>query len=142
MKDEFKNLPANPSPDEAPGGKSPDEAPSPRPAAEYETFWHSLIGEKAAAAFVDQSIRTMQSLRQRGGGPKYVRLSARSIKYRRIDLRAWVEAKLVSSTSDPGLEAQPSDDGTEPATELHTQTVRQTGDADNAMSQEGAGSRR
>lgn len=48
----------------------------------------------------------MQNLRQRGGGPKYIRLSSRSIKYRRIDLREWAEAKMVSSTADPGLGGQ------------------------------------
>ena len=66
------------------------------------TFWFGLINEKLAGQFLGLSQRTMQSLRQRGGGPSFCRLSARCVKYRRIDLRDWSEARLRSSTSDPG----------------------------------------
>lgn len=67
-------------------------------------YWHALIDERAAAAFLDVSVRTMQSKRQTGDGPPFVRLSARSVKYTRYRLRAHAEARLVTSTSDPGLE--------------------------------------
>ncbi len=65
-------------------------------------YWFSLISEQEAAEFVDLTDRTLQKYRQSGGGPKFCRLSARSIKYRRHDLRLWSEAALRSSTSDPG----------------------------------------
>ena len=65
----------------------------------YE-FWFALITEIAAAAFLDLERRTMQSLRQRGGGPRFVRISSRCIKYRRADLRTWSEARLVSSAAE------------------------------------------
>ncbi len=68
-------------------------------------YWQALIDEKAAAAFCDLSERTIQGYRYRGGGPKYCRLSARCVKYRRLDLRLWVEERLRTSTSDPGPEA-------------------------------------
>ena len=67
-------------------------------------YWFGLIDEDPAADFLDQSKRTLQAWRQRGGGPKFVRLSARAVKYRRVDLRAHAEARLVTSTSDPGSE--------------------------------------
>ena len=65
-------------------------------------YWYALINEKAAARFLDLEPRTMQGLRQRGGGPDFIRISSRCIRYRRIDLREWAEARMRSSTSDPG----------------------------------------
>ena len=68
-------------------------------------FWESLIDEAAGAEFADVTVRCMQGLRYRGGGPKYVRLSSRCIRYRRRDIREWAEARLRSSTSDQGTKA-------------------------------------
>ena len=68
-------------------------------------FWYELIGEKIAGDFIGVVTRTMQLMRQRGGGPKYVFISARCLRYRRIDLKAWAEARMRSSTSDPGKAA-------------------------------------
>lgn len=68
-------------------------------------YWYELIDEKAMAAFLDVTDRSLQKWRQTGGGPKFVRISARCVKYRRIDGRAYAEDLLRSSTSDPGPEA-------------------------------------
>ncbi len=65
-------------------------------------FWYSHIDEEAAATFLDLSVRSMQGYRYKGGGPKFVRLSSRCVKYRRIDCRKWSEARLRTSTSDLG----------------------------------------
>ena len=65
-------------------------------------FWHELIDEKPAADFLDVKPRTMQKWRQTGEGPEYVRLSARCIRYTRALLRAYAEARIRKSTSDPG----------------------------------------
>ena len=64
-------------------------------------FWFQLIDEKAAAKFLNLTTRSMQAMRQRGGGPKFCRLSARCIKYRRVDLKNYADALMRSSTSDP-----------------------------------------
>ena len=80
-----------------------DDAPTP-PDTDTD-YWWSLITEKAAAAFQGVTERKMQKDRQTGGGPKYIRLSSRCIRYRRIDLRADAEARMRCSTSDPGAEA-------------------------------------
>ena len=84
--------------------KRADEMSLEHSPARDDGFWYRLIGEKKAAEFVDLTVRTMQALRQRGGGPVYVRISSRCVKYRRIDLRTWAERRLRSSTADPGPE--------------------------------------
>ena len=65
-------------------------------------YWHALIDEKEAGEFLKLSIRTMQSKRVYGGGPRFIRLSSRCIRYRRIDLREWADGHSLRSTSDPG----------------------------------------
>jgi len=65
-------------------------------------FWFALIDERTAAAFAGVGVRMLQKMRQRGGGPRYVVLSARCIRYRRSELRSWADQRLRSSTSDPG----------------------------------------
>ena len=67
-------------------------------------FWHKLINEKKAAAFLGVGERYMQSARQGGDGPHFVRLSARCIRYRRIDLKRWADERLRTSTADQGPE--------------------------------------
>ena len=68
-------------------------------------FWFSLIDEKEAASFLGLTDRTLQKYRQRGGGPKFVRVSSRCVRYRRYDCNQYSEARLRASTSDPGQEA-------------------------------------
>jgi predicted DNA-binding transcriptional regulator AlpA len=62
-----------------------------------------LITEHEAAAFVGYTIRALQNWRVRGGGPKFVRVSSRSVRYRPRELIEWAESRLRASTSDtPG----------------------------------------
>ena len=65
-----------------------------------DDYWHGLINEKAAAKFLGQSVRTTQGYRYRGGGPRFYRLSVRTVRYKRIDLREWAEAHAYHSTSE------------------------------------------
>ncbi len=84
---------------------SPNESPSAQATpghADGPTFWEALINEKEAGAFLGLSDRAMQKMRQTGGGPRYVHISSRCLRYRRIDLRTWADARMRSSTSDPG----------------------------------------
>ena len=57
-------------------------------------YWHALIDEKAAGAFLKLTARSMQAMRQRGDGPRYVVISSRCLRYRRIGLRAWADARV------------------------------------------------
>lgn len=61
-----------------------------------------LVNEREAAEFLGYTIRALQNWRVRGGGPVFVKVSERSVRYRRRDLMAWIEAKRRTSTSDPG----------------------------------------
>jgi len=57
--------------------------------------------EQEAARLLGLSRKTLQKFRLTGEGPRYVRVSARCVRYRLVDLRTWQESKLVSSTSEP-----------------------------------------
>lgn len=59
-----------------------------------------LINEKEAAEFLGYTVRALQNWRIRGGGPKFIKVSSRSVRYRFRDLLEWSESKLVSSTSE------------------------------------------
>ena len=63
-------------------------------------YLYSLIDEKDAAAFLGYSVRALQNWRVRGGGPNFVRVSKRSVRYRRKDLIEWTDDNTVSSTSE------------------------------------------
>ena len=58
-----------------------------------------LLTEQATAVLLCVSCRTLQGWRLRGGGPPYVRVSARCIRYRRTDLVAFAVERIRQSTS-------------------------------------------
>ena len=84
---------------------APIDAGQEAPSNGNDNFWHALINEKAAAEFLGLSVRTVQDYRQRGGGPRYIVISSRCLRYRRADLRDWAEERLRVSTSDAGKAA-------------------------------------
>ncbi len=59
-----------------------------------------LLTEKEAASILCYTPRALQNWRVRGGGPLYVKVSARSIRYRRRDLNQWVEERLRRHSSE------------------------------------------
>ncbi|WP_425405180.1 helix-turn-helix transcriptional regulator [Hwanghaeella sp.] len=59
-----------------------------------------LINEAEAAEFLGHSIRTIQNWRVRGGGPQFIKVSKRSIRYRRRDLIEWCERLRCAHTSE------------------------------------------
>ena len=65
-----------------------------------------LLDERAAAVALGLTPRTLQVWRVRGGGPPFVKVSSRCIRYRLIDLERWAAARLRTSTADPGVEAE------------------------------------
>jgi predicted DNA-binding transcriptional regulator AlpA len=62
---------------------------------------NTLVDEREAASILCYSVRALQNWRHRGGGPLFVRVSSRSIRYRRTDLAKWVEDRIVANTSQP-----------------------------------------
>ncbi len=62
-------------------------------------FIPTLVNEREAASILCYSVRALQNWRHRGGGPDFVKVSARSVRYRRADLEKWIAARTVSNTS-------------------------------------------
>ena len=86
-------------------GKEAAHSEVPNPMDGDGDYWFGLIVEDEAARFLKFSARALQGWRYGGGGPRFVRVNLRCVRYRRIDLREWSEARLRTSTSDPGQEA-------------------------------------
>lgn len=63
------------------------------------TYLDHLIDEYRAADFLGYTVRALRNWRVRGGGPVFIRVSSRSIRYRRRDLMAWADARVCASTS-------------------------------------------
>lgn len=64
-----------------------------------ETELDNLIKEREAADMLCYTVRALQNWRCRGGGPKFIKVSGRSVRYRRRDLLAWIDERTVRSTS-------------------------------------------
>ena len=60
----------------------------------------ALMHERAAAEYLGVSARFLQNRRIVGGGPKYIRISSRCIRYRLIDLIEFTQDRLVQTTSE------------------------------------------
>ncbi len=61
-----------------------------------------LLTEEEAAEAIGFSARFLQERRFRGGGPKFVKVSARAVRYRPADLVEWAAERVRTNTSDPG----------------------------------------
>ena len=78
------------------------DQPAGRPIPEHTD---ALLFTSEAAFLTGLRKRTLEAKRLRGGGPPFVRISARAVRYRRKDLMDWIETRLVSTTSDPGRQS-------------------------------------
>ncbi|GAB4253167.1 MAG: hypothetical protein Kow00122_11030 [Thermoleophilia bacterium] len=63
-----------------------------------------MVDERAAAARLGVSYRTLQGWRWRGGGPAYVKVGW-AVRYRLSDIEAFIEERRRRSTSDSGTVA-------------------------------------
>lgn len=59
----------------------------------------ALLNESAVAKQLDCETKTLQAWRCRGGGPPFVRVG-RLVRYAPDDVRAWIESRRVSNTSE------------------------------------------
>jgi hypothetical protein len=66
---------------------------------------NEILSTRQAAAYCGLSPRTLEKHRCLGGGPTYVKLG-RLVKYRVVDLEAWITGGQRRSTSDPGGAAE------------------------------------
>ena len=58
-----------------------------------------IYSEAEAADFLSMSKRTLQNMRQAGGGPAYVKISTRRVGYSLASLKTWVASRSVCSTA-------------------------------------------
>lgn len=64
-----------------------------------------LMNQGQAASYLGLSARTLENWRLKGGGPAFVRMSQRCVRYRREALDLWLMSREVTSTSAPLLAA-------------------------------------
>ena len=55
-----------------------------------------------AAFLLGVTTRTLEIWRMSGGGPQYIALGRRTVRYRRCDILSFMQACERRSTSDPG----------------------------------------
>lgn len=65
-------------------------------------FGNKLLSTEEAAKALGLSTRTLEGWRVTGGGPRFVRLSRRAVRYRPSELARFVETRELASTTDPG----------------------------------------
>jgi predicted DNA-binding transcriptional regulator AlpA len=59
-----------------------------------------LMSQRAVAEWLGVSGQWLSVGRHRGFGPPFVRLTPRMVRYRRGDVRAWLESRRYSSTAE------------------------------------------
>jgi DNA-binding transcriptional MerR regulator len=59
-----------------------------------------LLRQGEAATLLGVEPRTLEAWRCRGGGPPFVQVSSRAIRYRQADLVRWIEDRVRRSTSE------------------------------------------
>lgn len=64
-------------------------------ASAYASMVDRLIREEEAAEMLGVSVRTLQAWRYRGGGPPYVRISSRCVRYNHATLSQWAAEHMV-----------------------------------------------
>ncbi len=60
----------------------------------------TLLTQQEAAERLGMSKRWMEVRRYQGGGPPFVRVSSRCVRYRPEDLEQWAAERVRISTSD------------------------------------------
>ena len=58
-----------------------------------------LLTAPEVGCWLGVSPKTLESWRSAGGGPRYVRLSRKAVRYRRDDVKAFIEARLKAHTA-------------------------------------------
>ena len=59
-----------------------------------------LLTQREAATLLKLSERTVERMRVSGLGPKFIRVSGRSIRYRLTDIESYISSRVVASTSE------------------------------------------
>lgn len=62
----------------------------------------ALLYQAEVAYLTAQSERTLEAYRLKGGGPPFIVIGKRGVRYRRGDVQDWIATRRRRSTSDPG----------------------------------------
>lgn len=84
-----KNAAETPARDDQPAGRA------------IPTDRDALLHQAEVAYLTAQSERTLEAYRLKGGGPSFVVIGKRGIRYRRGDVLDWIEARRRQSTGKP-----------------------------------------
>ena len=82
---------------ELPNSSAFEEQPGGRPIPKHSD---ALLFTTEAAFLLGLSPRTLEAFRLRGGGPPFIAVTPKAIRYRRQDLEKWIAARRRVSTSD------------------------------------------
>lgn len=69
-----------------------------QPEIETRSAASEMFTTPEAAAYTKMAVPTLERFRLTGEGPMFAKLGG-SVRYRRCDLDAWIESRLVRSTS-------------------------------------------
>lgn len=58
------------------------------------------LNTEQASRYCGLAPATMEGLRCRGGGPRYIKFSRKAVRYLAQDLDSWMSAKAVFNTSE------------------------------------------
>jgi predicted DNA-binding transcriptional regulator AlpA len=59
-----------------------------------------LLNTKQVGALLNMSTQWLEGARHRGNGPRFVVLGPRYVRYRRGDIRAWLDARVHAHTRE------------------------------------------
>lgn len=59
-----------------------------------------LISSRTAAQTLGLSQKTLEAMRVRGDGPKFIKISSRKVVYSEAHLREWISGRTFTSTSE------------------------------------------
>jgi predicted DNA-binding transcriptional regulator AlpA len=68
----------------------------------------TLLDTPQAAAVLGFQPSTMEALRHRGGGPPFVRISSRAVRYSVAELKRWLEERTATSTAEERVRGEPA----------------------------------
>lgn len=60
----------------------------------------AALNTEQASSYTGLAVATLEGLRCRGGGPRFVRYGRKAVRYLVRDLDAWIEERIISSTSE------------------------------------------
>lgn len=58
------------------------------------------LNTEQASAYTGLAEKTLEGLRCRGGGPRFIRYGRKAVRYLVSDLDQWMRSRVVSSTSE------------------------------------------